>query len=185
MKEKMIKKLKTLESKRLLFRSFNLADSQLIYQFLQEKEIADNTISIPYPYLEGMAEAWIGTHQQQLAIGDYKYAVVLKDTSEFIGAIEIFVVEEFHHGILGYWLAKPFWGKGYGTEAVARIIQFGFEDLKLHKIIGEHFKYNHRSGRVMEKNGMQQEGRMREHKIKWGNFVDVDVKAILRSEWEN
>lgn len=180
----MIKTLKELTSDRLLYRGFKMSDAPIIHAFLQEKEIIDNTISIPYPYQKGMAEAWISTHQAQLELNDYKYAVVLKETDSLIGAIEIVVNETFKHGCLGYWLGKPYWGQGYGTEMLARIIQFGFEDLNLHRLYADHFDHNIASGRIMEKNGMIQEGRLREHKIKNGKFVSANVKGILLSEWK-
>ncbi|MCS5711896.1 GNAT family N-acetyltransferase [Candidatus Berkiella aquae] len=180
----MKKTLNSLESNQLLYRAFEMSDASRIFELLQEKEIVDNTLSIPYPYQKGMAEEWISTHQTQLALNDYKYAVILKEANLLIGAIEIVVTEDFNHGCLGYWLGIPYWGKGYGTEMVARIIQFGFEDLKLHRIYSEHFDSNIRSARVMEKNGMIQEGILREHKIKDGKFVNSNIKGILTTEWQ-
>lgn len=177
--------MKSFESLRLIFRPFQLQDAELIHAYLQEKEIIDNTISIPYPYQKGMAEQWIATHNEQQKLGDYKFAIVEKNENKLIGAIEIVVVEEFHHGVLGYWIAKPYWNNGYGTEAVASIIKFGFEELGLNKIIGEHFDTNMRSQRIMEKNGMQLEAKLREHKMKWDKFVNVEMRAILKSEWNN
>lgn len=175
--------MKTFESPRLRFRPFHFEDAELIHTYLQEKEIIANTISIPYPYEKGMAEEWISTHEQLEKLGDYKFAIDLKSENKLIGAIEIVVVEEFQHGILGYWLAKPYWNQGYGTEALARVIQFGFEQLGLNKVVGEHFDTNMASGRIMEKNGMQFEGRLRQHKMKWGHFMNVDMRGILKSEW--
>lgn len=175
--------MKTFESPRLLFRPFHYHDAELIYTYLQEKEIIDNTLDIPFPYEKGMAQEWISTHEKQQHLGNFIFAIVLKGEDRLIGAIEMTVVEEFQHGILGYWLAKPYWNKGYATEALGRIIQFGFEELGLHKIVGEHFETNPSSGRVMEKNGMQLEGKLREHKIKWGKFINMDIRGILRSEW--
>ena len=179
----MTQSLKNLESNRLLFRAFTVSDAPRIHELLQEKAIIDNTLSIPYPYKNGMAEEWISTHQDQLAFGDYKYAIVLKKTNALIGAIEIVVTEEFKHGCLGYWIGKPYWGKGYGTEMLARILQFGFDDLNLHRIYAEHFDNNIASARVMEKNGMIPEGILREHKIKDGEFINSNIKGILVSEW--
>ncbi len=172
-----------LESQRLHFRPFTLKDAPSVHHFLQEKEIADNTLSIPYPYLEGMAQEWIKAHPAHLALGEYKFAVILKENNALIGAIEIAVTEEFFHGGLGYWIGKPFWGRGYGTEAVARIIQYGFEDLGLHRIFANHFTFNKTSSRIMVKNRMQQEGTLREHIYKNGTFHDIEMKAILKSEW--
>ncbi|MBS0287492.1 MAG: GNAT family N-acetyltransferase [Proteobacteria bacterium] len=173
-----------LESNRLTFRAFKLSDASRVYELLQEKEIIDNTLSIPYPYEKGMAEEWIATHDASLKQNDYIYAVVLKETDLLIGTIGLLVSAEFNHGCLGYWLGKPYWGQGYGTEMLSRIIEFGFEDLKLHRIYGEHFDNNSASARVMEKNGMVQEGKLREHKLKYGKFVNTNIRGILASEWQ-
>lgn len=173
-----------LESKRLIYRAFTLSDAPRVYELLQDKDIIDNTISIPYPYLKGMAEEWISSHPKELAANHYIYAVLLKESNSLIGALLIEVTEAFKHGYLGYWIGKPYWGTGYGTEMVARINQFGFEELGLHRIYGEHFDFNIASGRVMEKNGMKQEGILREHKLKNGIFVNSHIKGILAQEWK-
>lgn len=171
------------ESPRLEFRPFKLEDAKLIHLYLQEKEIVENTLTIPYPYVEGMAEEWINTHDAERKVGNYKFAIILKSENKLIGAIEIDVVREDQHGILGYWIAKPYWNQGYATEAIKRIIQLGFEDLALHRIVAQHFDFNGASGRAMEKNGMQLEGTLREHKIKNNKLLTLHLRAILKKEW--
>lgn len=131
-----------------------------------------------------MAEEWILSHPESFKHGEYKYAVILKEENVLIGAIELIVVKKFKHANLGYWLGKPYWGKGYGTEMVARMIQYGFEELNLHRIFGEHFDSNFASKRVMQKNGMIHEGTLREHKFKEGKFLNANINGILRSEWK-
>ena len=54
---------------------------------------------------------------------------------------------------LGYWIAVPFWNKGYATEAASAILNFGIKELKFHKIYATHFIHNPASGRIMEKIG--------------------------------
>ena len=56
---------------------------------------------------------------------------------------------------IGYVLNSDYWGKGYCSEAVSKIIEFGFESLKLHRIEARYMKENIRSRNVMEKCGMQ------------------------------
>ena len=77
-------------------------------------------------------------------------------------------------------LGRPFWGRGYATEAARAVIEYGFSVLNLHRIYAMHFSRNPASGRVMEKCGMVHEGRFREHVRKWGVFEDVDLRGILR-----
>jgi RimJ/RimL family protein N-acetyltransferase len=92
--------------------------------------------------------------------------------------------DEHHHGELGYWLGKPYWGMGYATEASREMLRYGFEELKLHRIFASHFKHNAASGRVLTKLGMRHEGCQREHLRKWDQFVDSELYGILRREWK-
>lgn len=177
------KSLQEIESKRLFYRAFEMNDAKQICALLQEKEIIDNTLSIPFPYDQGMAEEWISTHKERYEHGEYKYAVVLKEDNSLIGTIELIIENEFQRAVVGYWLGKPYWKNGYATEMLARIIQFGFEKLNLNRIYGEYFDHNLASSRVMEKNDMIYEGRLREHKIKSGKFLSTNIRGILKSEW--
>jgi ribosomal-protein-alanine N-acetyltransferase len=85
---------------------------------------------------------------------------------------------------VGYVLNPDYWGKGIALEALERVLQFGFEELKLHRIEARFIQENERSRRVMEKAGMTFEGVHREGMLVKGNYVNVGVCAILASEWE-
>ena len=84
---------------------------------------------------------------------------------------------------VGYVLNPDYWGKGIATEALRRVLAFGFEELKLHRIEAKFICGNQRSRRVMEKVGMRFEGVMREGMLVKGKYVDVGICSILRSEW--
>jgi RimJ/RimL family protein N-acetyltransferase len=60
----------TLETPRLLLRPFTVADAPEVHRLAGEREVASTTLHIPHPYEEGMAEHWIGTHQEQYARGE-------------------------------------------------------------------------------------------------------------------
>ena len=81
-------------------------------------------------------------------------------------------------------LNPDYWGKGIATEALTRVLQFGFEELKLHRIEARFIEENKRSLRVMEKVGMTFEGVFREGMLVKGKYVNVGICSILRSEWE-
>ena len=84
----------------------------------------------------------------------------------------------------GYWIGRPFWSRGYATEALRAVLAYGFEGLELHRIHAHHFARNSASGRVMQKADMQLEGVHREHAKKDDHFEDIVVYGILRAEWE-
>jgi [ribosomal protein S5]-alanine N-acetyltransferase len=87
-------------------------------------------------------------------------------------------------GELGYWLAKPEWGQGLMTAAVATFCRYAFEALALHKLEAKVFDPNIGSWRVLEKCGFKLEGYIREHAYRRGAFLDDREYGLLRSEWE-
>jgi RimJ/RimL family protein N-acetyltransferase len=84
---------------------------------------------------------------------------------------------------LGYWLGVPYWNQGYMSEAVRRMIQYGFEHMQLNRVFARYLMTNPASGRVMQKAGMTYEGVMRKHTRKGDQFHDLAYYSILRSEF--
>jgi RimJ/RimL family protein N-acetyltransferase len=111
-------------------------------------------------------------------------ALAVRQADEgLVGAISLGVDSAHHHAEAGYWIGRPFWGQGYATEALRRLISYGFAELKLERIVARHLGCNPASGRVMEKAGMIREGCQRRHEIKNGNLEDVVLYGILREEY--
>ena len=88
-----------------------------------------------------------------------------------------------HEADIGYELAPQHWGRGYATEAARAILRFGFEELKVHRIWAWCIADNLASARVLEKIGMQPEGRLRDREWFKGRWWDVLMYAILEPEW--
>jgi [ribosomal protein S5]-alanine N-acetyltransferase len=86
---------------------------------------------------------------------------------------------------LGYWIGKPYWGRGFCTEAARAVLRYAFTELGLNRVHAYHFHHNPASGRVLQKIGMTHEGLLRQHVKKWGQFIDNELYSILRSEFEN
>jgi RimJ/RimL family protein N-acetyltransferase len=93
------------------------------------------------------------------------------------------IERRFNQAELGYWIGKPFWNRGYATEAAIAVIRFGFASLDLNRIASRHFSRNPASGRVMQKAGLRHEGTARQSMIKWGKYEDLQLYAILREDW--
>jgi [ribosomal protein S5]-alanine N-acetyltransferase len=174
-----------LETERLWLRPLTLADAPVIQSLVNDRRIAETTLNIPHPYPENGAADWIRRMRERRAQGyaDYTFGIVRKPDMTLIGVVSIHVWRD-QRAEIGYWVGVDYWGQGYMTEAVRRVIRFGFEDLHLHRIIARYFTRNPASERVMQKVGMTFEGIMRQHLIKWGEYVDVGCYSILRSEYE-
>jgi RimJ/RimL family protein N-acetyltransferase len=174
-----------LESERLRLRSLLLEDAPLIYEYMRDSEIAANTLNIPFPYPEGAAEEWIEAANEANREGKgFTFAIALKAPPTFIGSIGLGVEHHHQRAEIGYWIGKAYWGHGYVTEAVRRLIAFGFDDLNLNRIHARYFDCNPASGRVMQKAGMTYEGTLHAHYLKWGDYLDAHLYAILRKDYE-
>jgi RimJ/RimL family protein N-acetyltransferase len=78
---------------------------------------------------------------------------------------------------------KDYWNKGYGTEATRLLIDYGFEQLNLHRISSGALAFNERSIKLHTRVGFREEGRARESIFKNGEFHDHVIFGILRDEW--
>ncbi len=173
-----------LDTDRLLLRPFLLSDAPDVQRLAGNWAIADTTLNVPHPYEDGMAEAWISTHQAKFEAGELVvFAITLKADSELVGAIGFQVDRSFDRAELGYWIGEPFWGLGYCTEAATSIVEYGFAKLELFRLHAGHLERNPASGRVLQKIGMLKEGIARQHIKKWGKFEDLVLYGLLRSEW--
>jgi ribosomal-protein-alanine N-acetyltransferase len=173
----------TLRTGRLLLRQFLPTDAPRIQELAGAEEVAAGTF-LPHPYEEGMAEAWITNQHQSFEAGAaVHFAITLARDQAVIGSIGLEISQAHGHARLGYWLGLPYWNRGYGTEAVKAVLAYGFAQLNLHRIYSPHFLGNNASGRVLQKAGMTYEGRMREHYLRFGRFVDLELYGMLRQDF--
>ena len=172
-----------LESERLVLRPFVESDAGTAERYLNDKELASNTASINYPYPEGDAVKWIKRQQRLWQSGEAcVFAIRLRSTDELIGAMGLEINSVNCNAELGYWLGRPFWNKGFCTEAAQKVIEYGFDSIGLHRIFAHHMVRNPASGRVLKKIGMTREGMLRNHARKWGVFEDVVVYGMLAKD---
>jgi RimJ/RimL family protein N-acetyltransferase len=160
-------------------------DKDALVEHLQEQEIARNTLSIPYPYAEADAKAWIEERisHREAQPAETTFAIRNSD-GRLIGAVGAgsFDVGASHRTNIGYWLAKPYWNRGITTEAVARFAEYAFAELDVVRLTAEVFAWNGASARVLQKVGFVQEGRLRRHRRKEDALVDVLYFGLLPSD---
>jgi ribosomal-protein-alanine N-acetyltransferase len=157
-------------------------DKAAYLEHLQEKEIYDRTLAIPYPYTEEAADWWIQhVAEETKAQGRSVNWAIRRSDGYLIGGIghHELVVGKTHKAEIGYWLAKPYWGRGIMTDAVRRVSDFSFRELQLIRLTAHVFAFNTASARVLEKAGYQLEGRLRLHYKKNGRLGDGLLYAKL------
>ena len=171
-------------TERLLLRAHRLDDAPAMWRLINVREVALNTLRIPYPYPEEEAARWISNHDERIQQGDHVFAITLRATQELVGTVGLHMKKENDSAEIGYWIGLPYWGKGYATEAAGALLRFGFENFPINRIYAMHFGRNPSSGRVLQKIGMQYEGTLRQHLKKWDEYVDLICYGMLREDFK-
>jgi RimJ/RimL family protein N-acetyltransferase len=115
-------------------RDDDLAD---LVKLIDNWEVARWVSAVAHPYSEAPGREWIALVRQDHATGrPRRFAIALKWTDRLIGGVGLdgSTGDETEEPSLGYWLGQPHWGNGYGREAVAAVIDYGFRTLGLETI---------------------------------------------------
>ncbi len=174
-----------LKTERLMLEELDLNDLHKIHELHSLPETDEfNTMGIPADIYvtERLLADWIGIQELEPRI---KYVFKIEDADKnFIGLIGLNMGKpNYLTGEVWYKLHKDFWNKGYGTEALKRLLEFCFLDLKLHRIEAGCAVGNHGSIRVLEKVGMMREGHTRKKLPIRGEWVDNYFYAILEEDF--
>ncbi|MBS4206319.1 GNAT family N-acetyltransferase [Lederbergia citrea] len=173
-----------LETERLTLQPFKKEDAIRIRDLANDKELA-SILGLPHPYELKYAEDWIAIQSDQIEEGvEFPLTITFKELNELIGTITIRIDKSNNKGELGYWIGKDYWGKGFATEAVKRIIDFGFSQLNLNKIWASALARNIASKIVLEKAGLQKEGTLRQNRLLQNEYEDVDIYGLLKIEYK-
>jgi len=116
----------------------------------------------------------------------YDFAIRTKDDPRrHIGNVSIwFVSRGFRSGEVGYWVRTDEARTGIATEVAARMVQIGFEELNMHRIILRIAVGNHPSERVAGKLGFTREGILREELEVHGKWLDHTAYSLLEHEYK-
>lgn len=164
--------------------SFRLEDKVNLIQYLNDKEVNNNTLVIPYPYTEKDAEEWLElVLNQEEKLGCLANWVIRDASGNLVGAIGRMLNggKENHWDEIGYWLAAPFRGNGIMTRAVSAFTDYLFEHEGLVRVTAIVFPHNPASARVLEKAGFQREGYLHKHYKKDGKFLDGILFAKIKA----
>jgi len=147
-----------LETDRLLLRPFNKDDARTVFECWEsDPDVAKYMFWTSHNDIEKTKE-WIAFELGQIEKDDwYRFAIVVKETNELAGTVLIYYEEEVACWEVGYNLGKKYWGKGYTTEALKRVLDFAVDELNLTEFVGRYAKENPASGNVMKKLGFQYE----------------------------
>lgn len=182
--EKVFKHLPVLETERLILRNITLSDAEDVFNYTSNPEVSRFTIWSCHRSI-GDSIKFINWHNRLQKQGrPVSWGVIDKATMKLIGTAGFeSYISDHKTADIGYAIAVEYWNRGYTTEAVKKIIDFGFDKLKLSRIEAVCDVANIGSARVMEKSGMKFEGIQRSKIISAeGRVHDVKSYAIIRED---
>ena len=108
------------------------------------------------------------------------WAITYKDNPKLIGIIGHYRIKPEHfRAEVGYMLLPEYHGKGIISEAIKEVVNYGFNEMKLHSIEAIIDPENFGSARVLEKNNFVKEAHLKENEFYEGRFLDTVIYSIL------
>lgn len=175
----------TLQTQRLTLRKLSPRDAADMFDYAKREDVTRYLTWNPHPDV-AYSKEYLEYLQGRYAGGMfYDWGILDKASGKMIGTCGFTAFNCTHDKAeVGYVIHPDYWGKGLAAEALAKVIEFGFRELRLHRIEAKFMKENARSLRVMEKVGMTFEGYQQEAMFIKGRYVTVGGCAILKSDWE-
>ncbi len=149
-----------IETPRLILRELRPEDDHGMFELDSNPAVLTYLGGAPQTDIEQSREVIRFVQSQYENYGIGRFAMVLKDTNEFMGWAGLkYVTESINDHInyhdIGYRLIERYWGKGYATEAARASLDYGFHELNLDKIYGITMSDNYASQAILQKIGLR------------------------------
>jgi len=173
-----------LEGKQVRLREYRKEDVVLAHKYINDFEVKRLLFpGIPFPMRLEEEEKW---YESQSAFKDtYSFAIESLESGEYLGGCGINEVDWKNSVVIvGIFLGKPFWNKGFGSDAMRILLRFIFEQMNINKVNLNVYSFNERAIASYVKCGFKVEGRLRQRVFRDGKYHDEVIMGILRSEFE-
>jgi RimJ/RimL family protein N-acetyltransferase len=149
---------KKMVGKKCYLSPINTADAEIFTEWLNDLEVLENII---YNFVTNVENERLILDRQSK---EHNYSIVTIDNDELIGKCCIENIDHLNQTAeVGIFIGnKNYWNKGYGTEAMTLLLDYGFKALNLHNIFIEVYSFNKRAIRSYEKIGFKRIGKRRE-----------------------
>lgn len=172
--------------KRVRLRPIESEDLPLLAGWLNDPDVR-RYLSLYLPISKSEVEKWLKAQQElEQAAQPFLLEIIDQDNWLPIGVISFMHLNwRDRWAEIAIYLGDKFrWDNGYGSEAMRLMLQNGFNNLNLHAIRLRVIDQNERAIHCYQKLGFMEEGRMREAQFQDGEYLDVILMSILRSEWK-
>lgn len=175
-----------LQTERLTLRKWKESDAESLYEYAKDPDVGPIAGWPPHQSVEESLSVI-----KEVFNGAECYAICEKGSDIAIGAIELKLnghtdmTERDDECELGYWLGKPFWGRGYMPEAARELLRRGFEELGMTTIWCGYYDGNYKSKRVQEKVGFVYHHTCNEVPVPLLNEVRIGhASCLTKEDWE-
>ncbi len=171
----------TLSTERLLLRPLKEEDAEDLYEYAKDPAVGPITGWPPHRSPEESREII-----RRVLSGAECYALCLKTDGRAIGVIELMPAPGGRESEreLGYWLGRPFWGRGLMPEAARELLRRAFEDLGVTKVWCGYYEGNRKSERVQEKCGFRHQYTRENVEVPLLHEKRTEhISSITREEW--
>jgi ribosomal-protein-alanine N-acetyltransferase len=136
---------------------------------------------LPSPYSASDAVDYIKSTMEADPNDLFAFAIVAN--GNVVGSISALRQGNIHRlsAEMGYFIAEPYWGKGYATMAVKKLTDFIFSNTDIIRIFAMPFSDNEGSKRVLEKCGFNLEGLLAKNAVKDGVIKDILLYALIKN----
>jgi [ribosomal protein S5]-alanine N-acetyltransferase len=164
---------------KFILRDWNEKDLESLVKYGNNFNVAKNMADVfPHPYTEEAGKAFINIANSQVP----RHIRAIEIEGEAAGGIGLHQQQDIYkkNAELGYWLAEPYWGKGIITEAIRKMVNYGFENFEIERIFARPFHTNTGSQKALEKAGFILEARLDKTIFKNGEYLDELIYAVRR-----
>lgn len=175
-----------LNTERLMLRKWTESDAESLFEYAKDLDVGPIASWPPHKNKDESLNVI-----KNVFNGAECYAICEKGNNKAIGAIELKLngstdmTDRDDECELGYWLGKPFWGKGYMPEAAREIIRHAFEELGMTTIWCGYYEGNYKSKRVQEKLGFIYHHTCEEVAVPLMNEVRVGhTNYMTKEQWK-
>ncbi|UFJ41584.1 GNAT family N-acetyltransferase [Brevibacillus humidisoli] len=174
-----------LQTDRLLLRKLSVEDAPILFQYWADDDVTRFMNIPPFQHVEQATDMIVHLNTLSERQEASRWGIVLKETGTLIGTCGFNTswAGEDRRSEIGYDLGKPYWGRGYMTEALRALVSHGFDQLDLNRIEALVEPGNTGSIKTLGKVGFQQEGLLRDYQFAKGRFVDLRMFSLLRREY--
>lgn len=179
-----VKPLPDLHTGRLLLRRMERKDFADMFDYAKREDTSRYLVWTPHPSPEYTRSylSMIGRYYRKGQFFDW--AIVERSSSRMIGTCGFSRLDlQNRVGEVGYVLNPTRHGRGYATEAVRRVLEYGFGELELNRVEGRYMVENTASRRVLERCGFTYEGVLRQSMLIKGQYRDIGICSIMKEEY--